>query len=127
MYYPPAIQEFTLASFKADTAPRAAETGQGSVTNAPTPLDKPVEETEHPGVSEKDKTINQDTPQDVVKPPVDSQAPAAEKEAPEKMELVLASFAVPIQAVPPQSQGSEASDAASQQPPKDKLTIKLKK
>ena len=63
---------------------------------------------------EKDKTINQDTPQDVVKPPIDSQAPAVENEAPEKMELVLASFAVPIQAVPPPSQGSEASDAASQ-------------
>ena len=49
------------------------------------------------------------------------------KEAPKKMELVLASLAVPIQAVTPPSQGSKASDTASQQPSKDKLTIKLKK
>ena len=76
---------------------------------------------------EKEKTINQEIPKDVMKPPVDPQAPPAEKEAPEKMELVLASLAMPIQAVPPPSQGSKASDTASQQPSKDKLTIKLKK
>ena len=45
---------------------------------------------------EKEKTINQEIPKDVMKPPVDPQAPSAEKEAPEKMELVLASLAVPI-------------------------------
>ena len=65
-------------------------------------------------MSKKDKTINQETPQDVMKPPADPQAPVAENEAPEKMELVLASLVVPIQAVPPQSQGSEASDTTSQ-------------
>ena len=43
------------------------------------------------------------------------------------MEIILASFAVSLQAVPPQSQGFEASNIAFQQPPKDKLTIKLKK
>ena len=77
-------------------------------------------------MSEKEKTINQETPQDVMKPLVDPQAPAAENKALEKMELVLASLAVPIKAIPPPSQGSEASDTASQQPSKDKLTIKLK-
>ena len=61
-----------------------------------------------------------------MKPLADPQAPPAEKEAPEKIELVSASLAMPIQAVPP-SQGSKASDTASQQPFKDKLTIKLKK
>ena len=75
---------------------------------------------------EKEKTINQEIPQDVMKPPTDPQAPLAKKEAPEIMELVLASLVVPIKAIPP-SQGSEASDTASQQPSKDKLTIKLKK
>ena len=78
-------------------------------------------------MSEKDKTINQKTPQDVMKPPANPQAPIVEKEAPEKIELVLASLVVPIQAVPPPSQGSKASNTASQQPSKDKLTIKLKK
>ena len=82
-------------------------------------------------MSEKKKIINQEVPQDVMKPPVDPQAPptekeAPEKEAPEKMELVLASLAVPIKAIPP-CQDSEAFDTASQQPSKDKLTIKLKK
>ena len=101
--------------------------GQDGVTNASTPLDKPAEETKHPRVSDKDKTTNQETPQDVLKPPTDPQALIAEKEVLKKMELVLASLAVPIQAVPPPSQDSEASDIASQQPPKDKLTIKLKK
>ena len=127
VYYPPTIRESTPTSSEADIAPEAAEAGQDSVTNAPTPLDKPAEETEHPGVSEKEKTINQETPQDVMKPPANPQAPIVGKEAPKKMELVLASLAVPIQAVTPPSQGSKASDTASQQPSKDKLTIKLKK
>ena len=78
-------------------------------------------------MSEKKKIINQEVPQDVMKPPVDPQAPHTEKEAPEKMELVLASLAVPIQVIPLPSQGFEAFDIASQQLPKDKLTIKLKK
>ena len=58
-------------------------------------------------------TINQETPQDVMKSPVDFQALTAENEAPKKMELVLASLTVPIKAVPPPSQGFEASDTAS--------------
>ena len=126
MYYLPAIQESAPTNSEVDTAPEAAEASQDSVINAPTSLDKPAEETKHLRVSEKDKTINQETPQDVMKPLVDPQAPAAENKALEKMELVLASLAVPIKAIPPPSQGSEASDTASQQPSKDKLTIKLK-
>ena len=65
MYYPLAIRESTPASYEADTAPRMAEASQDSVTNTPTPLDKLVEETDHLGVLEKDKTINQETTQDV--------------------------------------------------------------
>ena len=78
---------------------------------------------------EKEKIIDQEVPedvQDVIKPPADSQAPPAKKEAPEKTELVSASLVVPLKVTPP-SQGFEASDTASQQPSKDKLTIKLKK
>ena len=71
MYYPPTIQESALASSKADIVPRVAEASQGNVTNAPTLFDKPAEDTENPGVSEKDKAINQETPQDVVKSPAD--------------------------------------------------------
>ena len=126
VYYPPAIQQFAPASSEADTTSEAVEAGQDSATNAPTPLDKPAEETEHPRVLEKEKIINRKVPQDVMKPPTNPQALLAEKEAPEKMELVLASLVKPIKAVPP-SQDSEASDTASQQPSKDKLTIKLKK
>ena len=58
MYYPPAIRESTSASFEADTASEAIEAGQDSATNAPTPLDKPAEETKDPGVLEKEKTNN---------------------------------------------------------------------
>ena len=47
-----------------------------------------------------------------MKPPADPQAPPVEKEALEKMELVLASLAVSIKAVPP-SQDSEAFDTTS--------------
>ena len=113
MYYLPAIQESAPTNSEVDTAPEAAEASQDSVINAPTSLDKPAEETKHPGLSEKDKTINQETPQDVMKPPADSQALVVEKEAPEKIELILASLVVPIQAIPPPSQGSKASDTAS--------------
>ena len=127
MYYPPTIQESTPANFEADTAPEAVKASQGNVTNIPTFFDKPAEDTKLPWVSEKDKAVDQEMPQDVVKSPVDPQTPTAKKEALEKMEIVLASLAVPLKVVPLQGQGSEASDIASQQPSKDKLTIKLKK
>jgi len=113
MYYPPTIWKSALAISKADTALEVAEAGQDNATNDPTPLDKTAEETKHLGVSEKEKTINQEVPQDVMKPPADPQAPPAENEAPEKMELVSASLAGPIEAIPP-GQGSEASNTASQ-------------
>ena len=48
-----------------------------------------------------------------MKPPADPQAPPAEKEALEKIELTLASLAVPPKVIPP-SQDSETSDIASQ-------------
>ena len=108
----PAIRESTPTNSEADTALEATEASQDNATNAPTPLNKPAEETEHPGVSEREKIIKQEVPQDVMKPPTDPQAPSVEKEAPEKMKLVLASLAVPIKAVPP-SQGSEAFDTSS--------------
>ena len=109
---PHAIREYAPTNFEADTALEAVEVGQDSATNAPTPHDKPAEEIEHPGVSEKEKIINQKVPLDVMKPPADPQAPPVEKEALEKMELVLASLAVSIKAVPP-SQDSEAFDTTS--------------
>ena len=96
MYYPSTIRESTPASSEANTALEAAEAGQGNATNAPTFLDKLAKDTELLGVSEKDKVINQETPQDVVKSPADPQAPTVEKEAPEKMEIVLASLAMPL-------------------------------
>ena len=109
---PHAIREYAPTNFEADTAPEAVEAGQDSATNAPTLLDNPAEEIEHLGVSEKEKIINQKVPLDVMKPPADPQAPPVEKEALEKMELVLASLAVSIKAVPP-SQDSEAFDTTS--------------
>ena len=57
-YYLLAFREFAPVSSEANIAPEVAEAGQDSATNAPTPLNKPVEETEHPGVSEKEKIIN---------------------------------------------------------------------
>ena len=77
MYYPPVIREFVPASSEANTTPEVAKAGQDSATNTSTPLDKPAEEAEHLGVSKKEKTINQETPQDVMKPLVDPQAPVA--------------------------------------------------
>ena len=62
VYYPPALQESAPASSEADIAPETAEAGQDSATNAPTPFDKPAKETEHLGVSEKEKIINQKVP-----------------------------------------------------------------
>ena len=58
MYYPPTIRESAPACSVADTAPRVAEAGQGNVTNALTPLNKPAKDTECLGVSKKDKAIN---------------------------------------------------------------------
>ena len=125
-YYPPALRESAPVSSEANTVPEAAKSGQDSATNDPIPLGTSVEETEHPGVPEKEKIIHQEIPQDVMKPLADLQAPSFEKEAPKKTELVSASLAEPLKVTPP-SHGTEASDTAFQQPSKDKLTIKLKK
>lgn len=120
VYYPPAIREATFANSEADTTSEAANKDQASAANEPTPTDRPAEKVEHPGVSEKEKTSNHEVPQGVMNPQTDLQVPHAEKG------LASASPVVPSEAAL-LGQGFEAPDAASQQIPKDKLSIKLKK
>ena len=106
-----------------------AEIGKNSKANVPTSFDKPPEEVEQPRVTEKKNNANQGVAPDAMKPPTITQDPPAEKEAPKKMEIVLASL--PLLAKGDLvSKGPEASEVASTQPihspPKDKIVIKKK-
>ena len=64
-----------------------------------------------------------------MKPPTVTQDPPTKKEAPKKMEIILATLQLPAMA-DPTSKGIEASKATSTQlvkgPPKEKLVIKKK-
>ena len=64
-----------------------------------------------------------------MKPLTVSQDPSAEKEAPKKMEIILATLPLPAKA-DLANKGPEASEAAFTQPihgpPKDKIVIKKK-
>ena len=106
-----------------------AEIGKNSKANAPTSFDKPPEEVEQPRVTEKKNNANQGVATDAMKPPTITQDPPAEKEAPKKMEIVLASLPL-LAKGDPVSKGPEASEVASTQPihspPKDKIVIKNK-
>jgi len=103
--------------------------GKDSSVNVPTSSDKSTEEAEHPGITEKEKNANQGVAPDAMKPPTVTQDPPAEKEAPKKVEVVLAAIPLPAKA-DPASKGLEASVVASTQPihgpPKDKIVIKKK-
>jgi len=66
---------------------------------------------------------------DAIKPSTITQDPPTKKEAPKKMEIVLATLPLPTK-IDPASKGPEAPKAASSQPnkapPKEKLIIKKK-
>ena len=100
--------------------------GKDNSANVPTSSDKPTEEAEHPGVTEKVKNANQEWP---LMLPTITQDPPVEKEAPKKMEIVLTTLSLPAK-VDPTSKFLEALEAASTQPihdpPKDKIVIKKK-
>lgn len=93
------------------------EAGHPSATFASTTPDKPAKEVELSGVTETDKGPNQEAPQDAAKPLADAQALHAEG---------IAFLVVPLQALPP-GESFEDPEAASNQPPKGGMKIKLKK
>ena len=101
--------------------------GKDSSDSVPTSSDKPTEKAEHPRDTEKEKNANQGVAPDAMKPPAVTQDPLAKKEAPKKMEVVLATLPLPAK-VDPASKGPETSKAASIQPihslPKDKIVKK---
>ena len=131
VYYPLAIRASVPSSSGADTAPEVAEMGKDNIANVPTSSNNPSEEAEQLGVTEeeKEKNARQGVAPDAMKPPTITQDPPTEKEAPKKMEIVLATLSLPTK-TDPASKGPEALKAASSQPnkalPKEKLVIKKK-
>ena len=125
MYTNPAIRESVPSGSRTEIASEVVEVGKDSTTNVLTSSDKPSKEAEQPGVTEKDKNANQEWP--LVQ--WNSQDPSAEKEAPKKMEIILATLQLPAMA-DPTSKGLEASKATSTQlvkgPPKERLVTKKK-
>ena len=129
VYYPPAIRESVSFGSRTDTTSEVTKVGKDSSTSVPTSSDKPAEEAEHLGVIEKEKNANQGVASDAMKPQAVTQDLPVEKEAPKKMEVVLATLPLPTKA-DPVSKGLEASEATFTQPihspPKDKIVIKKK-
>ena len=106
-----------------------AEVGKDGPAEVLTSSDKPSEVAEQPRATEKEKNANQGVAFNAAKPLTTTQNPIVEKEAPKKMEIVLATLPLPAKVDPP-SKGPEASKATSTQPNKapsqGKLVIKKK-
>ena len=105
--------------------------GKDSITNDLTSSDNPFKVVEQLGVieKEKEKNANQGVAPDAMKPPTVTQDPPTKKEAPKKMEIVLAILPLPAK-TDPASKGFEALEVASTRPnkalPKEKLVVKKK-
>nr|XP_023914288.1 uncharacterized protein LOC112025834 [Quercus suber] len=74
VYYVPAIREPAPIASKVGSDLRATDGSQASAAKDSASSDKPVEETVHQGALEGAGTDNPKVPQDVVRPPADSQA-----------------------------------------------------
>ena len=105
--------------------------GKDSTTNDLTSSDNPFKVVEQLGVieKEKEKNANQGVAPDAMKPPTVTQDPPTKKEAPKKMEIVLAILPLPAK-TDLASKGFEALEVASTRPnkalPKEKLVVKKK-
>jgi len=69
MYYPLTIQKSVPSGSRTDTTYEVAEVGKDSLVNVPTASDKPAEEAEHLGVTEKEKNANRGVAPNALKPP----------------------------------------------------------
>ena len=58
MYYPPTIQKSVPSGSRTNTTYEVAEVGKDSLVSVPTASNKPAEEAEHLGVTEKEKNAN---------------------------------------------------------------------
>ena len=105
--------------------------GKDSTANDPTSSDNPFKVVKQLGVieKEKEKNANQGVAPDAMKPLTVTQDPPTKKEAPKKMEIVLAILPLPAK-TDPASKGFEALEVASTRPnkalPKEKLVVKKK-
>ena len=105
--------------------------GKDSTANDPTSSDNPFKVVKQLGVieKEKEKNANQGVAPDAMKPLTVTQDPSTKKEAPKKMEIVLAILPLPAK-TDPASKGFEALEVASTRPnkalPKEKLVVKKK-
>ena len=129
VYYPPAIRASGSTCSRTYPTPEVAKVGKDNPTKVLTSSDNLSEVAEDPGVIEKEKNANKGMAPDAMKPPTVTQDHPAEKEVPNKMEIVLATPPLPTK-VDLASKGLEVSEAASTQsikaPPKEKIVIKKK-
>ena len=129
IYYPSAIRESVPYSLRIDTTSEVAVAGTDGTAKVPTSSNTTSEVAEQPEGTKNEKNANQGVAPDAMKPPIVTQDPPAEKEAPKTMEIVLASLPLPTNA-DPASKGLEVSEVTSTQhvkaPPKEKLVIKKK-
>ena len=115
VYYPPAIRASGSTCSRTYPTPEVAKVGKDNPAKVLTSSDNLSEVAEDPGVIEKEKNANKGMAPDATKPPTVTQDHPAEKEVPNKMEIVLATPPLPAK-VDLTSKGLVASEAESIQP-----------
>ena len=129
VYYPPAIHPSNSSDSKADPVSSEAGEIQGSPSKAP-----PAANTSSKGVEQVEDTsktgdVNKEVFQGSDLPPTALKDPSKEKKTSQRMELVLATLAIPPKEDPKNKAKVSTRVANTQTPkdPKEKLVIKMKK
>ena len=129
VYYPPVIRLSISSVPKDDITSKVVETSKEIPAKVLPPSSNPSKEVEHIGFIEKEVDKTKEAVHYATQPPTDPKDPFMEKEAPQKMELILATLTVPSMEKL-KGKSTASSTTALAQPikttTKDKLVIKMK-
>ena len=129
VYYPPVICPSSFFAPKDDITSKVVETSKEIPAKVLPPSGNPSKEAEHIGFIEKEADKTKEAAHYATQPPTGPKDPFMEKEAPQKMELILATLTVPSMEEL-KGKSTAFSTIALAQPikttTKDKLVIKMK-
>ena len=129
VYYPPVICPSSFFAPKDDITSKVVETSKEIPAKVLPPSGNPSKEAEHIGFIEKEADKTKEAAHYATQPPTGPKDPFMEKEAPQKMELILATLTVPSMEEL-KGKSTAFSTIALAQPikttTKDKLVIRMK-
>ena len=127
-YYPPAFQASGSSGPKANAASKEADIGKESPAIVLPLVQSSSKEAKLSKGAEKPVEVTKEMAYNAIMPLANHKDPFKENEAPQNMEIVLATLPIPIKEVP-KGKGLASSMADTTQPgktQKDKLVIKIK-